>query len=112
MSLKGAATAGPEAPMILTAGKNSNVHKWSKSTFLKMQEKFGRIANVMKTDKPHEMPPLDPSDYTPPGDHSLSEGAIMAIQVDQTKSRMRRVQDLLECAITLTLCFAATSSVF
>ena len=61
-----------------------------------MQKKFGSIANVMKTDKPHEIPPLEPSDYTPPGDHGLSENAIMAIQVDQTKSRMRRVRDLLE----------------
>ena len=96
MSLKGAVTLGPEAPLVLTAGKNSNLHKWTKSTFLRMQEKFGRIANVMKTDKPHEIPPLEPSDYTPHGDHGLSENAIMAIQVDQTKSRMRRVRDLLE----------------
>ena len=96
MSLKGAVTVGPEAPLVLTAGKNSNLPKWTKSTFLRMQEKFGRIANVMKTDKPHEIPPLEPSDYTPPGDHGLSENAIMAIQVDQTKSRMRRVRDLLE----------------
>ncbi len=94
MSLKGAATACPEAPLVLTAGKNSNLPKWTKLTFLRMQEKFGRIANVMKTDKPHEIPPLEPSDYTPPGDHGLSENAIMAIQVDQTKSRMRRVRDL------------------
>jgi hypothetical protein len=50
----------------------------------------------MKTDKPREIPPLEPCDYTPPGDHSLSENAIMAIQVDQTKSRMRRVRVLLE----------------
>ena len=96
MTLKGAVTIGPEAPLVLTAGKNSNLPKWTKSTFLRMQEKFGRIANVMKTDKPHEIPPLEPSDYTPPGDHGLSENAIMAIQVDQTKSRMRRVRDLLE----------------
>ena len=59
-----------------------------------MQEKFGRIANVMKTDKSHEIPPLEPSNYNPPGDHGLSENVIMAIQVDQTKSRMRRVRDL------------------
>jgi len=95
MSLKGSVTVGPEAPLVLTAGKNSNLPKWTKSTFLRMQEKFGRIANVMKTDKPHEIPPLEPSDYTPHGDHGLSENAIMAIQVDQTKSRMRRVRDLL-----------------
>ena len=86
MSLKGAVTVGPEAPLVLTAGKNSNLPKWTKSTFLRMQEKFGRIANVMKTDKPHEIPPLEPSDYTPPGDHGLSENAIMAIQVDHTKT--------------------------
>ena len=99
MSLKGAAISSLEAPIFLTPGKNGingNFYKWSKATNVKMQEKFGRIANVMKTDKPHEIPPLVASDYTPDGDHGLNEAAITAIQVDQTKSRMRRVRDLLE----------------
>ena len=49
MSLKGAATACPEAPLVVTAGKNAT--QVDQVDLLENAEKFGRIANVMKTDK-------------------------------------------------------------
>ena len=93
MSLKSGFSAA-EAPLLLKCGINNNFYDFKKVNSEKCIEKYGQIATVMKTDKPYVVPPVLPEDYTPPGEHGLTEEELSVLKTDEMKARQKIVREL------------------
>ena len=57
-------------------------------------EKYGQVATVMKTDRVFVVPQVTVEDYTPDGEHGLSESGLSSLKTDAMKARLKLVREL------------------
>ena len=93
MSLKSGVSAA-EAPLLLMSGINNNFHKWKRISAERCIEKYGQVATVMKTDRVFVVPQVTVEDYTPDGEHGLSESELSSLKTDAMKARLKLVREL------------------
>jgi hypothetical protein len=73
------------ATIQLTCGKDGNYHHFKKMMAVELQKILGDVANVMKTDKAHEIPAVSPADYTRQENHcTLKLRGSFALTVRRT----------------------------
>ena len=88
------------ATIQLTCGKDGNYHHFKKMMAVELQKILGDVANVMKTDKAHEIPAVSPADYTPPGE-PLDAETTRLLRADCEKNRMKEVRELKKSCVLL-----------
>jgi len=88
------------ATIHLTCGKDGNYHHFKKMMAVELQKILGDVANVMKTDKAHEIPAVSPADYTPAGE-PLDAETTRLLRTDCEKNRMKEVRELKKSCVLL-----------